>query len=89
MDAPAGHEPIVRTVEVRLPPSEAFELFPTGMGEWWPLDRHSIAVDSHGGRVTSTGLTFENHEGGRAGVLSAYLTATDTRGHGLPRDDAI
>src|SRR3712207_9297211 len=57
--------PIVRTVQVPLPPEQAFELFTAGMGRWWPLHTHSIAADTHEGRVTVVSLTFEPRLGGR------------------------
>jgi uncharacterized protein YndB with AHSA1/START domain len=38
-------EPIRRTLTVACPPDRAFDVFTRGMGTWWPLDTHSIAVD--------------------------------------------
>jgi uncharacterized protein YndB with AHSA1/START domain len=38
-------EPIRRSLRVPVPPDRAFEVFTRGMGIWWPLDTHSIAVD--------------------------------------------
>ncbi len=32
--------PIVRTVEVAVPPARAFELFTGSMGKWWPASHH-------------------------------------------------
>lgn len=34
--------PVVVTVEVPLPPAEAFSLFTDGIGGWWPLATHSV-----------------------------------------------
>lgn len=58
-------EPVVRTVQVPLAAAEAFVLFTRDMGRWWPLQVHSIAADTHDGRVTATGLVFEERVGGR------------------------
>ncbi len=57
--------PVVRTVTVPLPPEQAFELFTSGMGRWWPVETHSIAADTHEGRMSTRSLTFEPHLGGR------------------------
>ncbi|HJR45488.1 MAG TPA: SRPBCC family protein [Actinomycetota bacterium] len=58
-------EPVVKTVRVDLGIEDAFRLFTAGMGTWWPLERHSIAVDSLEERVTADSLVFEEREGGR------------------------
>jgi uncharacterized protein YndB with AHSA1/START domain len=34
--------PIVKTITVRRPPAEAFELFTAGLARWWPFDRYSL-----------------------------------------------
>ena len=34
--------PIVRTIEVAVPPARAFELFTARMSDWWPLSTHSV-----------------------------------------------
>jgi uncharacterized protein YndB with AHSA1/START domain len=65
MSRPAVIEPVVKTVEVELPSDEAFALFTTGMGEWWPLESHSIAADTHEGRVRAETVVFEGRAGGR------------------------
>lgn len=57
--------PLIKRALVELPPEQAFELFTEGMGRWWPLHSHSIAADSHEGRLQATGLIFEPHRGGR------------------------
>jgi uncharacterized protein YndB with AHSA1/START domain len=44
---------------------QAFALFTSGIGSWWPLAAHSIAADTLGGAVTATGLVFEEGQGGR------------------------
>ena len=38
--------PVVKTVQVRLSPADAFELFAARMGEWWPLATHSVLHDA-------------------------------------------
>jgi uncharacterized protein YndB with AHSA1/START domain len=66
MDIPtATVPPVVTAVTVPLPPDEAFALFTTGMGTWWPLATHSVAADTHEGRVRADSLTFEGRPGGR------------------------
>ena len=58
-------EPLVKRVRVDLSIEKAFRLFTGGMGTWWPLATHSIAADTHEGRVTADRLVFEEREGGR------------------------
>jgi uncharacterized protein YndB with AHSA1/START domain len=57
-------EPITRTVTVRAPPQSAFEVFTDGMGTWWPLETHSIAVDQGLDQKAQT-LRLDTREGGR------------------------
>jgi uncharacterized protein YndB with AHSA1/START domain len=58
-------DPVVKKVRVHLGIEDAFRLFTQGMGQWWPLDTHSIAADTHDGRIKAEGLVFEGHTGGR------------------------
>jgi DNA-binding transcriptional ArsR family regulator len=67
-------EPVVKIITVPGDPSLVFELFTTRMGEWWPLDTHSIggddAVDARvdpqvGGRVYEVTREGQEHEWGR------------------------
>ena len=51
--------PIRASVDVPLAQEEAFELFTTHMGTWWPLAGHSI------GESAVTGIGFDEQEGGR------------------------
>ena len=32
--------PVRQSVEVPLPPDDAFDLFTAGIGEWWPYKTH-------------------------------------------------
>lgn len=62
--APTGNDPyplspIRKQVSVRKPPEEAFRAFFDRMGEWWPLDSHSVDPE----RVESCAV--EGHVGGR------------------------
>jgi uncharacterized protein YndB with AHSA1/START domain len=57
-------ETITRTVMVRAPQDEAFRVFTEGMGTWWPLDTHSIAVDQ-GLEQRAVALRVGAREGGR------------------------
>ena len=52
-------EPIRKTRTVPLDPVEAFDLFTTRMGTWWPLASHSIAEHN------ANGVRFEERIGGR------------------------
>lgn len=67
-------EPIDRSITVRRTPSEAFRLFTTEMGSWWPLETHGLA-DREAGEKTER-LVFEEREGGRIyEVLSTGVEA--------------
>ena len=55
-------EPIVRSVTVRCPLQRAFEVYTDGIGRWWPLDTHSVAVGSGGKAVNAV---IEPRAGGR------------------------
>jgi uncharacterized protein YndB with AHSA1/START domain len=48
-----------KTAKVNVAPAAAFQLFTAGMGSWWPLDTHSVALD----RATS--VDCEPHVGGQ------------------------
>jgi len=61
----AAIEAVVKKTRVVLGVDEAFQLFTRDMGRWWPLGTHSIAADTHEGRVTAEGVVFEEREGGR------------------------
>ena len=56
-------EPIRKRMTVACPPDRAFEVFTTGMGIWWPLDTHSIAVDQELDQ-RAMDLTVEPRAGG-------------------------
>ncbi|MDT7571524.1 MAG: hypothetical protein QOE05_1698 [Actinomycetota bacterium] len=43
---------IIKTVTVPLDQRRAFELFTTGIGQWWPLDGHSV-----GGAASAVALS--------------------------------
>ena len=49
--------PIVRSVQVRLPPAVAFEVFTTRIAEWWPPPTI--------GKAPHRALVIEPHTGGR------------------------
>jgi len=55
-------EPIVRSVTVQCPVERAFEVYTVGIGRWWPLETHSIAVGSGGKAVNAV---IEPRAGGR------------------------
>ncbi len=51
-------QPIVRTVEVKTPPAEAFALFTARMGAWWPMGRGT-------GKQPLVDVVMEPRVGGR------------------------
>lgn len=53
------YTPVERAVTVPLPVEEAFQLFTSGIGTWWPLETHSM------GEETPTDARFEGRIGGR------------------------
>ncbi|MET0547189.1 MAG: SRPBCC domain-containing protein [Caulobacterales bacterium] len=55
--------PIVKTVEVRRNPADAFRVFTEEINAWWPMKRHSRAKDA-AGEVTVR-VAFETRVGGR------------------------
>jgi len=55
--------PVVRSVDVRRTPADAFRLFTEEMSAWWPLKTHSRAKDA-AGEVTLR-VQFEARVGGR------------------------
>lgn len=57
-------EPVRKTRTIPLDPVEAFDLFTTRMGAWWPLAAFSIA-EHH-----ATGVRFEARIGGRVVELT-------------------
>lgn len=40
--------PVVKTVSVPLSPEAAFELFTARLGDWWPVETHSVAAGAGG-----------------------------------------
>jgi DNA-binding transcriptional ArsR family regulator len=69
-----GIEPVVKVVTVSGEPGWVFDLFTARMGQWWPLDTHSVggedAVDARvdpgvGGRVYEITRDGVEHEWGR------------------------
>lgn len=58
-------EPVIKQVQVSLDVDEAFRLFTEGMDQWWPLATHSVAADTHEGRIQAVGLVFEARQDGR------------------------
>ena len=59
MSATTTLPPLVKTVTVAAAPERAFDLFTTGIGQWWPLATHSVGEDS------ATSVTMECRVGGR------------------------
>jgi uncharacterized protein YndB with AHSA1/START domain len=55
--------PVVKTVDVRRTPADAFRLFTEEISAWWPLKTHTRARDA-AGEVTVR-VDFESRVGGR------------------------
>jgi len=55
--------PLVKSIDVRRPPAEAFRLFTEEISAWWPMKNHSRARDA-AGEVTVR-VDFEGRVGGR------------------------
>jgi uncharacterized protein YndB with AHSA1/START domain len=51
-------QPIVCTIEVKLPPERAFDLFASHMGDWWPKGK-TVGKQPH------VEIVAEPHAGGR------------------------
>jgi hypothetical protein len=67
----SGIAPVVKSLTVELAPDEAFRLFTSGIGRWWPLVTHSVygadaatcAIEERVG-----GEVYELHRDGRRSV---------------------
>jgi uncharacterized protein YndB with AHSA1/START domain len=55
--------PVVKSIDVRRTPSDAFRLFTEEISAWWPMKKHSRAKDA-AGEVTVR-VEFESRVGGR------------------------
>lgn len=55
--------PVVKSVDVRRTPADAFRLFTAEISAWWPMKTHSRAKDA-AGEVTVR-IDFEGRVGGR------------------------
>ncbi len=51
--------PVIKCIDVELPPARAFRLFTEEIGRWWPLVSHSV----HGAEAVACHM--EGHAGGR------------------------
>ena len=56
-------DPIHRSITVSRTTADAFRLFTSEMGTWWPLDTHGRAEEFDGAKTER--LVFEEREGGR------------------------
>jgi len=59
MVQPVTIEPVRKQLKVRLSVEQAFELFTSGIGKWWPLLTHSV------GEEQAATCYFEGWVGGR------------------------
>jgi uncharacterized protein YndB with AHSA1/START domain len=69
----------MRTVRVRCSLDRAFRVFTEGMGTWWPLETHSIAVDQELGQKADT-LKIDTREEGRIQEILEDGSARDWGG---------
>lgn len=53
--------PVTQSVEVPLPPEEAFRLFTADLARWWPMESYSVAA---GSGTQPGGVTVDPREGG-------------------------
>lgn len=58
-DAPA---PILKQIDVPLRPDDAFRLFAERLGDWWPVETHSISAYE---KARPRSVTVEGKEGGK------------------------
>ena len=54
-----AEDAVVKSVEIGVPPEEAFRRFTVDMANWWPLATRSV------GRSRTETVVFEEKEGGR------------------------
>jgi uncharacterized protein YndB with AHSA1/START domain len=57
--------PVRVSVLINREVAEVFRVFTEEMAAWWPLGTHSIAADTHRGRVRAETVVFEGRVGGR------------------------
>ena len=67
--------PIVRTVEVAVPPARAFEVFTAGLSDWWPLATHSVFGERARTVQLVPGVGGEIVERCRTGEVAVWGTA--------------
>ncbi|MGZ4592641.1 MAG: SRPBCC domain-containing protein [Actinomycetes bacterium] len=60
--------PVLRTVQVRRPPQEAFRLFTDRIDAWWPVATHSVFGDASDGLAFEDGLLVERSRAGERSV---------------------
>jgi uncharacterized protein YndB with AHSA1/START domain len=64
-------EPIRKSIRVDRSPADAFRIFTSGIGEWWPVKTHSV------GRDEAVGCAMETRAGGRLYERAADGTEQD------------
>ena len=76
-DATTSIAPIVKTVNVAVPPDAAYRIFTDEIQSWWPLDTHSV------GGENATGIRVDGRVGGLIeevgieGPMRIWGTVTD------------
>jgi uncharacterized protein YndB with AHSA1/START domain len=93
----AALPPLVKSVTVAAPPERAFDLFTTGMDQWWPLATHSVGDESAasvvmecrvGGRIVETGHDGSTHVWGTLTEWSPSTRLAFTWHPGQPEPEA-
>lgn len=76
-------EPLRFTVRVERPPADAFEVFTSGFGRWWPLATHSLGREravTCGIEPSVGGLVYEVGERGERLAWGRVLAWDPPRG---------
>jgi len=55
--------PVVKTIDVRRTPADAFRIFTEEISAWWPMKKHTRAKDALGEETVR--VAFETRVGGR------------------------
>lgn len=68
--------PVVRTINVQVPPERAFEVFTQKLGEWWPLHLHGVFDDAAQTAIVEPRVGGRVYEVSRSGDESTWAEVT-------------
>jgi uncharacterized protein YndB with AHSA1/START domain len=97
MSATTALPPLVKSVTVAAPLERAFDLFTTGLDQWWPLASHSVGEESAtsvamacrvGGRIVETVEDGTTHVWGKLTEWSPSTRLAFTWHPGQPEAEA-